>query len=431
MTWSVRRALLDVSGPTRGSPDGEFDSQDLSYFTEMFVSDADPWTLTRFDLNGDGRVGGGGSAPLDLSASDPPVFERLEREIEGGNRSFDETSVTDEEALCFWAYGALYDGDNAPRTELLDQLCAVSYTSEIRAADPLKAGVPTELEVVVWQGGAIAQDVSVEIEVDPVLAAVAATSGRTGLDGAFRTRVVPLGLEPVVVTARVVGGGETLLEEMRTFAVEPPVLQISAVEARANAFGRAQPGIGSETASDDDRDDLVNYVSNAAATTAQATLANATFNAVATVDTTCSADVEYLVDRETGELATIEFTAIGSANASATGDAGDASISCTSSLAISLLVSEDRRVTVGGTGTRTVAGRGQFSVSIGGFYQSQIEPEATSIEYDGDVTLPAGAEHQLLLVSQVAAVSLAGDGGGPAPSGDALSTVTLTFSAPE
>jgi hypothetical protein len=130
----VRLALLDVAGPD-GSPDEKFTELDL----ELLVTLTDPsdaegaGTLDygRHDLNGDGRTGGIGTGRFDLDISDVTqagAFSRIRNrdleqalEIQG---TFDENAVTDRQVLCYYAYTELYEGNEARRDEVLQEVVA-------------------------------------------------------------------------------------------------------------------------------------------------------------------------------------------------------------------------------------------------------------------------------------------------------------------
>jgi len=115
---SVRQELLDVSsGLDVFDPlgDGVFDEHDLKVYVDGFEAGSNP----RFDLNGDGEVGGDGTAPFDLDVNSPPIFGAVELMVEGDLHPYDETAATDLEVLCYYAYSTLYTGDVDLRTELL------------------------------------------------------------------------------------------------------------------------------------------------------------------------------------------------------------------------------------------------------------------------------------------------------------------------
>jgi len=109
----ARRILLDVSG------DGVFDHHDIQIFVDTLK--ADTLDYSRFDLNGDGIRGGGGTERFDLNMDGQ--YLNVSQMIEDENISFDERNVTDIEILCYYAYSDLYEGDEIKRRELLDGLC--------------------------------------------------------------------------------------------------------------------------------------------------------------------------------------------------------------------------------------------------------------------------------------------------------------------
>ena len=147
-TAPMRFALLNVHR------DDKFDEQDLDEFlTNLFVSTAgdishtpSPATtadFSKFDLNGDGfttaadrrerfdldRVG---STQFGASNYSSDVHET----IEGQDIHFDETSLTDIQILCYYAYSPLYTGDTDARKNLMAGRCGISVlpaTATIRA----------------------------------------------------------------------------------------------------------------------------------------------------------------------------------------------------------------------------------------------------------------------------------------------------------
>jgi hypothetical protein len=119
-TAPVRHAIVDIDG------DGAFDEDDLQAFSNVSRPDAGARDWSRQDLNGDGFTGGTTqTAALDLDPTGTPPqgtpkLEKVRQDIIGVSVEFDEASVTDMQALCYWAYSGLYDGDPDERTELLD-----------------------------------------------------------------------------------------------------------------------------------------------------------------------------------------------------------------------------------------------------------------------------------------------------------------------
>lgn len=116
----ARLALLDVDST------GTFTEDDLSSFVEAFEQLAGNDTyFTRWDLNGDGRTGGSGVAPVDLDVNVLPGFTTITQDHDGIPVSYDERSLTDQEVLCYYAWSPLYTGDEGERRRLLPDCAAV------------------------------------------------------------------------------------------------------------------------------------------------------------------------------------------------------------------------------------------------------------------------------------------------------------------
>ena len=118
-TAPVRHAIVDIDG------DGAFEEDDLEAFSDVSRPDAGDRDWSRQDLNGDGFTGGTQTAALDLDPTGTPPqgapkLEEVAQDILDVSVKFDETAVTDMQALCYWAYSGLYVGDPDLRTELLD-----------------------------------------------------------------------------------------------------------------------------------------------------------------------------------------------------------------------------------------------------------------------------------------------------------------------
>ncbi len=117
-TAPVRHAVVDFDG------DGTFDEDDLQAFSNVSRLDAGARDWSRQDLNGDGFTGGTQTASLDLDPTGTPALgapklEKVPQDILNVSVEFDETGVTDMQALCYWAYSRLYEGDTDRREELL------------------------------------------------------------------------------------------------------------------------------------------------------------------------------------------------------------------------------------------------------------------------------------------------------------------------
>ena len=113
----VRVFLLDITGPT-GGRDGLFDEHDLEQWAQV-LSDwgGEPYEDSRYDLNGDGRVGEG-EARFDLDA-DGFVETEVEWRIEDTQVQFNENELDDWNILCAYAYSNLYVGSADERREIL------------------------------------------------------------------------------------------------------------------------------------------------------------------------------------------------------------------------------------------------------------------------------------------------------------------------
>ena len=116
----VRHAIVDHDGS------GTFDSQDLVAFTAARRADVFDRDWSRSDLNGDGFTGGEANrTALDLDPSGSPrggapQLGIITITINGIPVQFDERSVSDKEALCFWAYSGLYGGSASARESVLN-----------------------------------------------------------------------------------------------------------------------------------------------------------------------------------------------------------------------------------------------------------------------------------------------------------------------
>lgn len=118
----IRRAILDLTN------DDRFDDADVQRYLDAFESATGTARWGREDLNGDGDVGGGIRAAMDLDAAaydgERAVLQQITQLIEGIPVTFDEARVTDLQALCYFAYSPLYAEDRAEqRTDLLGERC--------------------------------------------------------------------------------------------------------------------------------------------------------------------------------------------------------------------------------------------------------------------------------------------------------------------
>ena len=115
---NARIALLDVN------EDGEFDENDIEIFLTEFEERNAELDYSRYDLNGSGKTGGNSTERFDLNNS--MSYGNLTITIEETEVYFDETALTDEEILCYYAYSDLFNGDSSLRGELLNGICTES-----------------------------------------------------------------------------------------------------------------------------------------------------------------------------------------------------------------------------------------------------------------------------------------------------------------
>jgi subtilase family protein/IPT/TIG domain-containing protein len=128
----VRLALLDVDDSR------VFDEADITAFVaHLLDANGDPVSPTtrdysRYDLNGDGFTGGSGVDAFDLdrvgsdqygAASYSPDVTQT---IQGATIDYNETTLTDLEILCYYAYSSLYGGSPDVRDEVLRGHCVLS-----------------------------------------------------------------------------------------------------------------------------------------------------------------------------------------------------------------------------------------------------------------------------------------------------------------
>ncbi len=118
---SLRKALLDVSGPG-GQPDNVFTEHDIQAFIDAFEAFEGSITAdwSDYDLNGDGWTGGSSRALMDLDVNDLPGFTEVSQMVNGQEKLFDETAVSDAEVLCYYAWSELYSGNPVSRSAIPD-----------------------------------------------------------------------------------------------------------------------------------------------------------------------------------------------------------------------------------------------------------------------------------------------------------------------
>lgn len=146
----AQRALNDAaSGPSTAGNDGTFDADDIRFLLNQWAAGAN-LDYGRYDLNGDGWTdgapGSGNTEPVDLNGDGSRGT--VQQTLEGFQRNFDETSVSDLDVLCYDAYGAAYAGSTTDRNRLLGQLCGIVDVDILKpsAGDAIEEGTDIDVE---------------------------------------------------------------------------------------------------------------------------------------------------------------------------------------------------------------------------------------------------------------------------------------------
>jgi Subtilase family len=133
----VRLAILDLNG------DGAFTEADLrSWVAHVAATNhATRRDWSRFDLNGDGFTGGGHTTEFDLDRAGSVRAGKatigMVTDLNG--TSYDESAVTDQQALCYYTYSSMYTGSDSQRRQLLP---------------PAKCGAPQARNIDILAGDA-------------------------------------------------------------------------------------------------------------------------------------------------------------------------------------------------------------------------------------------------------------------------------------
>ncbi len=201
--------------------DGDFDDTDLMQILQQLdtgagVRDYGPW-----DLNGDGLTGAESRDHLDLNIN--RLLEgSVEIDIEGATTRFDETALTDYDIACFYAYSALFDGDESMRNTLLTPyrelgLCGtpadINVTITFPAAIAAFTDVPLAVQVLDGNDDPLE---GLLIELVPTGGTVADASGTTDAAGIFETTAMLADESPqisIVVTVRDAQSSEVLYQQ--------------------------------------------------------------------------------------------------------------------------------------------------------------------------------------------------------------------------
>ena len=173
--------------------DGAFDEDDLQQIllqldTGAGIRDYGPW-----DLNGDGLTGADGRDTFDLDIDRTLDPTSVEIDIEGLATRFDEYALTDYDIVCFYAYTALYSGDESLRSSMLTPyrelgLCGTrtDIVVSVDFPDAVVALTATPLTLTVRDGnGDPLPDLLIELNATG--GTVADSTGVTDAAGGFQT----------------------------------------------------------------------------------------------------------------------------------------------------------------------------------------------------------------------------------------------------
>jgi hypothetical protein len=220
-TQPVRSTILDVadSNGTIGVPDGVFDEFDVDAIVGELANGAGTTDYGRFDLNGDGRTGGG-TARLDLDGVRPVAWDySSRRDVLGLKVLRDENAVRDVDVLCHEAAGPRYAGDLTARDVFLQQRCLPPVEIAVDPAFPatVQPGAPNGLRVVARRTDiadpVAAEQPGVRLEFNVTGGTTSVASGVTGADGTFSTSatlVSPASQISIEIIARAGQGGPEL-----------------------------------------------------------------------------------------------------------------------------------------------------------------------------------------------------------------------------
>jgi hypothetical protein len=221
VTQPIRSTILDVadSNGTVGAPDGTFDEFDVDAIVGELAAGAGATDYGRFDLNGDGRTGGG-TARFDLDGVRPVAWGFSgRRDMLGLKVLRNETVVRDVDVLCHEAAGPRYAGDLTARDTFLEQRCLPPVEIAVAPAFPatLQPGVATPFRVAARRTDisdpVAAEQPGVRLEFNVTGGTTTVASGLTGADGSFTTNatlVSPANQISIEIVARAGQGGPEL-----------------------------------------------------------------------------------------------------------------------------------------------------------------------------------------------------------------------------
>lgn len=187
----IRKSILDVTDTTgTGDRDGIFDEGDINaWLNTIFPEFPD---LFAFDLNGDGHTGGSDTAWFDLDINALPVYTTVAQTIGDREVTFNEEAVTDFDVLCYYAYSALYTGDEEQREELLQETCKQNFfvIIEVNGPEELEADEfeTIEIKLLNYSGNENLAGLFVKI-VNVTGGSVSTQNGVTDSEGVFTTIV--------------------------------------------------------------------------------------------------------------------------------------------------------------------------------------------------------------------------------------------------
>lgn len=213
-TPGIREAVLDVDG------DDRFDERDLQRFVDAYglgnpdPPEPEPFDYGRFDLNGDGTIGGINAMAFDLDrgATTPgagPQFGAVDREVEGYPVTFNEPVLSDLQVLCYYAYSSQYAGGSPTpaqaefRTAVLGPDHCVGVRMNTLFPSQVTDSAPLEVTLEVPAGnGQHAPAPNLYVAFTPSCGSVSPASGRTDAAGRTSTMVEATGCSgSVSVTA--------------------------------------------------------------------------------------------------------------------------------------------------------------------------------------------------------------------------------------
>ncbi len=125
----IRRAIMDVDD------NGRFELTDITEISDALINGAGAANddLNRYDLNGDGLVGGSATTAFDLDPNGStkfgaPRLETVSQSVGLFETTYDETALTDEQVLCYYSWSDLFEGTDVvegpdPRIEELQGQC--------------------------------------------------------------------------------------------------------------------------------------------------------------------------------------------------------------------------------------------------------------------------------------------------------------------